>query len=91
MPPADLSELQGSPFFYRDPGMKWENVFYSGQEFDVLLLEMLLFALFDLTIENMLVAMILTYTISVFLIWLRKKTGERNLSRKTLIDRRFLI
>ena len=91
MPPTDLSILQGSPFFYRDPGNSFENVFYSGKEFEILLFEMLIFVLLDLTVNNIFAAAIITYVISKFLQWVRGKTGERNIARKTLIDKRFLI
>jgi meckelin len=91
MPPTDLSDLEGSPFFYRDPGMGFERVFFSGKEFDVLLLEMTLFALLFITIDNIFVAALVVWVVSKTLRWVRGHLGERNIARKTLIDKRFLI
>ena len=91
MPPTDMSLLEGSPFFYRDPAMNFESIFLMGREFSVLLMDLLVFALFDLTTENTLLAAFLTYIFSKLVTYARQKLGERNLSRKTLVDKRFLL
>jgi len=61
MPPTDMAILEGSPFFYKDPGMGFESIFLAGKEFNLLLMELLVFALFDLILGNHFVSAILTY------------------------------
>ena len=91
MPPTDLAVLQGSPYFYRDPGMGFERIFLMGAEFSLLLTELLVFALLDYTVQNHYISALVTYVWSKLLQKLREKFGEWNLSRKTLVDARFLI
>jgi meckelin len=91
MPPTDLANLEGSPFFYKDPGMCFERVFLMGREFDLLLMDLLVYAMFDLTTQNTLYSAFFTYLFNKVVVYCRAKFGEWNLSRKTLVDSRFLI
>lgn len=91
MPPADLSLLDGTPYFYRDPGIGFETSFLMGKEFTFLLMDIMIFELFDYTISNTYVAVLLTYLIDKTIIYIRKKAGEWNLSRKTLVNSQFLL
>lgn len=91
MPPTNMAILEGSPFFYKDPGMNFERVFLMGKEFNLLLMDLLVFALIDYTAKNTFLAAFITYLWSKFGVWIRSKLGELNLSRKILVDKRFLI
>lgn len=91
MPPTNMAILEGSPFFYKDPGMNFERVFLMGREFNMLLMDLLVFAMLDYTAKNTFLAAFITYLWSKFVVWMRRKLGELNLSRKTLVDKRFLL
>ena len=91
MPPTDLAVLEGSPFFYRDPDMHWEGVFMMGHEFTLLLMDLLVFAAMDLAGNQHLLSAFITYLWDKIIIYFRNSLGAKNLSRKTLIDQRFLI
>lgn len=71
--------------------MGFERVFLMGAEFSYLLTELLVFALLDYTVQNHYISALVTYVWSKFVLILRQKFGEWNLSRKTLTDSRFLI
>ena len=49
MPPTNMENLEGAPFFYKDKALDVERIFFMGREFSLLLLDLLVFALFDLT------------------------------------------
>ena len=91
MPPVDLSLLDGTPYFYRDPAIGFESSFLMGKEFTFLLMDIMNFEMFNYTISNLYVAVLLTYLISKTVSYIRQKAGEWNLSRKTLVNKRFLL
>ena len=91
MPPTDLAIMEGSPFFYRDPDMHWEGVFMMGHEFTLLLMDLLVFAAMDLVWNQHLLSAFITYLWDKLMIYIRDWLGAKNLSRKTLVDQRFLI
>lgn len=91
MPPVDLSLLDGTPYFYRDPSIGFESSFLMGREFSFLLMDIMLFELFDFTIGITYVAILLTYIVSKMVSKVRSMTGEWNLSRKALVNKRFLL
>ena len=64
MPPTDLSEFDSVPFFYRDPAMRYESIFYCGKEFDLILLDFFVFALVDLLTFNAFIAALVCYVVS---------------------------
>ena len=91
MPPVDLSLLDGTPYFYRDPSIGFESSFLMGREFSFLLMDIMLFELFDYNIGITYVAILLTYVVSNIVIKVRAWAGEYNLARKTLVNKRFLL
>lgn len=91
MPPVDLSLLDGTPYFYRDPSIGFESSFLMGKEFSFLLMDIMLFELFEFTIGNTYVSVLLAYIISKLISYIRQVTGEWNLSRKSLVNQRFLL
>lgn len=91
MPPVDLSLLDGTPYFYRDPSIGFESSFLMGREFSFLLMDIMLFELFDYNIGITYVAILLTYVVSKIVSKVRAMAGEWNLSRKALVNKRFLL
>jgi hypothetical protein len=83
--------LDGTPYFYRDPAIGFESSFLMGREFSFLLMDIMLFEMFDFGIGNNYVAILLTYLCSKSVTMIRKYVGEWNLSRKALVNKRFLL
>uniref|UniRef100_H2YEV3 Meckelin n=1 Tax=Ciona savignyi TaxID=51511 RepID=H2YEV3_CIOSA len=83
--PIDLS------YFYNDPGNSFANVLFYGNEFAILIFEVLLFTLIDYTQQNYVLAAVITYICGQVLVFLREHLGRQNLATKTLVDKRFLV
>ena len=91
MPPTDMSAFSGSAFFYKDPAMTLETVLFMGKEFSMLLMDLLMFSLMDLAVGNSLVSALTTYLVSKAIAYVRYSLGESNISKKTMVDKRFII
>ena len=91
MPPVDLSLLDGTPYFYRDPGIGFESSFLMGKEFSFLMMDIMLFELFGYVTGNNYIGVLLAYLCSKIVSYIRQKAGEWNLSRKSLVNQRFLL
>lgn len=91
MPPTEMGAFDGSVFFYKDPAMGFENVLFMGKEFSLLLLDILVFALMDLTVGNSLVSALTTYLFNKAISYVRYSLGESNIAKKTMVDKRFII
>ena len=77
------------------------NAFLFGLDFDFLMMEVLVIAAmekvsrvdrFDRNVFSpVTVGVLVAYLIDCFMIWLRKWQGQKNLSRNTVTDEKFLI
>ena len=90
-PPVNLDTLKGSPIFLRDYDYGFQRVFFCGNEFSLLLTDISVYEMWDIIFGNTIVAVLMTYiTVKGFeklKLWL----GERNISKKTMVNERFLI
>jgi hypothetical protein len=64
---------------------------YCSLDYQLVILYILVFSLFDRVTGSSLVAVFIVYVVEKLLWKMRSILGERNLSKKTLIDDRFLI
>jgi len=64
---------------------------YCSLDYQLVILYCLVFSLFDRVTGSSLIAVFIIYVVEKFLWKLRALLGESNLSKKTLIDDRFLI
>ena len=83
--------MKGLPFFYRDNDNSIEKIFYSGNEFRILLFDIITYSFFDVLIDSTLISIILCYIFDKCFEAFREWLGQRNISQKTLIDDKFLI
>lgn len=67
------------------------DVVFYGQEYTLLLFNILLYAIVDYGADNSVVAAFVTFAVQWLLDIARDYFGQKNLSRKTLVDERFLI
>ncbi|EAR83121.2 meckelin (macronuclear) [Tetrahymena thermophila SB210] len=90
LPPSDPIPYD-LPFFYRDPDMNYCKIFYYGNEWFLVMYEMITFLFFNYFSSSPLVAILITFLFNRIFSWLRDVFGRRNISSKTMIDQRFLI
>jgi len=64
---------------------------YCSLDYQLVILYCLIFSLFDRVTGSSLIAVFIIYVVEKVLHKLRTYLGEKNLSKKTLIDDRFLI
>ena len=76
--------------FYDDPSYEFKRVFLMGIEYDLTLLLILWYSAMDLAFGNTFVSILMTYLLNRLVHAARFHWGKVNLSRKTLIDYRFL-
>ncbi|KAG7473551.1 hypothetical protein MATL_G00097060 [Megalops atlanticus] len=78
--------------FYRDPdSITFSNVLYYGHELTLLLFDTLLFCIIDLGSQDLVLATILTFAVQQVIAMLRCYISRHNVSKKTLVDKCFLI
>ena len=91
MPPANMGVVDGAPFLYKNTGYEFEKIFLAGREFTILMFDILVFQMFDLSTGNVFIAAMCTYIIDKGLCYIRKRLGEGNIASQTLVDKQFLL
>ena len=91
-----LQDIQSKPLPYviQDFFSSWPSftsTMYCSLDYQLVILYCLIFSLFDRVTSSSLVAVFIIYLVEKSLWKLRGILGENNLSKKTLIDGRFLI
>lgn len=89
-PVSDISTIK-EPCFYRDPGENFKRTSLIGLDIRLLIGNSLFFYLMHIIFLNVEIALFFTFLFEGFLRWLRSNYGEDNISKKTMIDDRFLI
>ncbi|KAK3540968.1 hypothetical protein QTP86_007693 [Hemibagrus guttatus] len=77
--------------FYNDDSYSFAEVLFYGNEATLLIFDTLFFCVVDLGSQNYILAAVLTYVQQLAFRLIRNVSGRRNLARKTLVDKRFLI
>jgi meckelin len=80
---------QGLVFFPDETGFK--NLLMYGLEWHLLVLYITLFGLFDITLNSPIKSGIIIFFIDVAIRWTRHYYGVVNISRKSLMDVKFLL
>jgi meckelin len=92
LPPESVSSMQGaSPVFFHDFRNAFSRVLFYGIEYQLLVFDILMFTAFDAETGSFASAAFLTWLIGSLVDFARATLGEANISRKSLIDNRFLI
>jgi len=91
VPPVDLASFEGSPLFFKDPGCGYSRIIFLGHEFTLIIFDITMYAMWDLIFSNTFVAIVFAYFTARLFYYFRAQMGEKNLSKKTMIDERFLI
>jgi hypothetical protein len=77
--------------FFTDRDFNYCKVWFLGRELELLTLNILSYSLFDLWFNSTCTSILLTYLLDLGVCYLRHYVGQAMISRKTLIDNRFLI
>ncbi|CAM9776046.1 unnamed protein product, partial [Ectocarpus fasciculatus] len=89
--PPDMA-LSGNPSVFRpDRRYEFTKLLFLGREWDLLMLDILVFGICDLWFDSTAASILLVYLTGWALGELRAYLGQNALSRKTLVDERFLI
>jgi len=91
IPPIDIETFQGNPLFYRDPGYGFQNTIFYGNEFAMILFDIVILTMWDMIFKNTFIAIFASYFTNKAFAWIRSFFGERNISQKALVDDAFLI
>ena len=92
MPPESVSSMQGaSPIFYHDLQMSFQRTLWYGIETQLFIFDVLVFCALDKALNSFALAAFITWIIGATIDHVRSQFGSANISRKSLIDERFLI
>jgi len=91
VPPVDYETFQGNPLFFRDPNYGFQNTLFYGNEFALIIMDIVIYLMWDLILKNTMIALFLSYLTNKLLAKIRVFFGERNIAQKALIDDAFLI
>ena len=84
------SGITGVAVMYHDINSTWESVMFRGVEWDLVLWDFLMYSVVDFYTQSPPAAALTTLIFGYALDQLRTQWGQANISRKTLIDDRFL-
>lgn len=92
MPP----DIADTSFIYGDPDLKFTSCTFLGQEYHLMLFNILTWAVFDLwvgdtAVNNPVISALMTYLFDQLLRYVRSSFGAINVNQKTLVDDRFLL
>ena len=91
LPPQDNIDTLPYPMFYKDTDNGFKVTGLMGTDILLLILDALILSAADLIFENTAVSIMCVVMYQYLLEWYRNNIGEDNISKKTLIDERFLI
>lgn len=87
--------IEKKSIFYQDIYYKFKNeLMYIGLQYDLIILLILTFTFIDniiLTNNNTIISILITFIIDYILFKIRAYFGEKNISKKSMIDSKFLI
>ena len=90
--PPDMTESHRlGPLFLHDMDHSYGRLMYYGCEFPLIVWNMLVFGAIDMELRNTVTAAILTFLINWIVTYARSQLGSNNISRKSLVDARFLL
>lgn len=89
--PTNAQSGQKDPVVYADQRLSFGNNLFYGCEWQLVVFNTLTFATIDSSVQSFAVAAFISWVLNFAVTYARAELGERNLSRKSLVDRRFLI
>jgi meckelin len=90
-PSDEIIHNLGRPVFYRDPGESFKRTSMVGLDIRLLIGNAMFFYLMHIIFLNVEISLFFTFLWDGLLRFVRNSYGEDNISKKTMIDERFLI
>eukprot|EP01038_Epipyxis_sp_PR26KG_P012906 gene12906-17295_t len=87
----DILTNDMSSVFFLDREYLYTRVMFLGHERDLLLLNILSYSIFDLWFGSTGISLFLCYLLDLLICYIRQQWGQAVVSRKTLVDSRFMI
>ena len=76
--------------FYRDAGQNFDDLLFCGMEWEWFIMDLFVFQMFMITLDDNFIAMLLTYLWDSILYYIRGYLGDANVAKKAVVDDRFL-
>lgn len=89
--PINPQTSQPDPVIFPDQSYAFGNNLFYGCEWQLVVWNTLVFATVDAAAQSFAVAAFVSWLLNFVVTYARAELGEANLSRKSLVDRRFLI
>jgi meckelin len=81
----------GKLIWFSDPDYKFTSLYLMGIEYDIVTFLVALYAICDLVFGSIFVSIVVIFVANRTLSFIRQHWGQINISKKTLVDERFLI
>ena len=78
-------------FNFSDPNMNFDKVLLSGIEWELFIFDIFVYQMWMLTLDSCAISIFLTYICDKILYTARAFWGEKNISRKSIIDNKFFM
>ena len=76
--------------FYRDYRQKFDDLLFCGMEWEWFIMDLYIFQMFMITVDDDYLALFLTFIIDYILYYIRVFFGNKNVAKKAVVDERFL-
>jgi len=77
--------------FLEDPAGRFKQLLLYGREYDLVMLHVLTYRMFDMLFVDTFVALFATYIVDLIARFLRRELAKKNIAAKTLMDDRLLL
>merc|ERR1712146_288481 len=78
--------VSGTPYFYKDPQFGYQRTILMGHEMQMVLFDIMMFSLWFMITFNAYLGLFLGYITSRCFVYLKYFLGQKNISRKALVD-----
>ena len=89
--PPEMGYNPDRSVFLEDTSGRFKRLLLAGRETDLVILQILTYALVDMSTANTYAAIFTTYAVDLLVRVLRSELATRNIATKTLLDDRFLL
>ena len=89
--PPEMGYSPDRSVFLEDTSGRFKRLLLAGRETDLIILQILTYALVDMSTANTYAAIFTTYAVDLLVRVLRSELATRNIATKTLLDDRFLL
>ena len=89
--PPEMAFNTRTSIFLEDPAGRFKQLLLYGREYDLVLLHVLTYGMFDMVFMDTFVALFATYIVDLIVRFVRREVAKKNIASKTLMDDRLLL